>query len=157
MYPYNKNDRENKSEEGFSKRPSPADRKIIEMLIEALKDETMDYNYYGKLANLARTQEDKEIIKGVQMDEQKHFLLISDIYFKMTGEKPKVEAGVKPISRNLLREYEKSILSEINGMEFYRKLYFSFLNVQIRDMIFEILTDEQQHSTKFTYLFAKNK
>ncbi len=162
MYSYNNttegmNNKIHKAAEGpESKRPQP-DRKILDLLIEALTDEQKDFVYYGKLMNMARSQEDKDIIRDIQMDEQKHFMLLSDIYYKLTGRKPKIEAEVKPIGRDLLAEYEKSIFGELGGNEFYRKLYFAFMNVQFRDIIFELMSDEMAHAVKFNYLYSKNK
>ncbi len=133
------------------------DQKILDLLLEALTDEKEDIDYYGRLMNMARTPEDREIIRQVQMDEQKHYMITSDIYYKLTGKQPVVEQIIRPLGRNLLHEYEKRIFGELAGADLYRKLYFAFLNLQLRDMLFEMMTDEQGHAAKFNYLYAKTK
>ncbi len=165
MYPYNYDSVVEESEvedylEKNTEKHAPnneADKKILDLLIEALKDEQMDFVYYGKLMNMAKSLSDKQIIREIQLDEKKHYALMSDVYFSLTGKRPKVEAGIKPIGRNLLKEYEKSIFSELNGSEFYRKIYFLMMNVRYRDIMFELLSDEAAHAAKLNFLYASNK
>ncbi len=132
-------------------------QKVLDLLLEALTDEKEDFDYYSRLINMFTEPEDKDIIRSIMMDEQKHYLLISDIYYKLTGRQPVVEQIVRPIGRNLGNEIGEQLLRELEGADLYRKLYFAFLNLQFRDMLFEALTDEQSHAAKMNYLFAKNR
>lgn len=128
------------------------------MLIMAIEDEIHDKEYYRKLINKATCRDDKEILRQISLDEQKHERIFTDIYQKVTGEKPHISIKtVRDLSENVLLDFEKSIFDEMEAVEFYRQIYFLFLDVEIRDMLYEIITDEQNHAVKMTYLYSKYK
>lgn len=148
MYPYN-------AQYKAAGEASKPDKILTGLLLEAMADEATDMRYYEKLQNLCIDSEGREVIRQVHMDEKKHLKALTDIYQMLTGEVPAVTAKEKPIGNNPRAEYEKSVFNELEGMEFYRKLYCMNKSPEIRDMLFEILTDEQAHAIKMEHLFAK--
>lgn len=149
---------ENNEKVSGNRPPNPVSNQyLLDMIKESLKDEATDAEYYGNLLNKTPSTEDKEIIRQIRMDELKHYKLFNDIYRKLTGEYLNIPADNKKISNNLAEEFEKNIFSELEGAEFYRKLLFAFLDLEIRDILFEIITDEQAHSQKMNYLYCKYK
>lgn len=140
------------------KPPTPDDRQILELLKAALKDEEEDAAYYAKLMNELPLSEhhDKEIIRHIRNDECKHHKIIESIYCRVAGKKPpEIRCEDKSPTGNLVKDFEKSIFGELEGSAFYRKLYFLFCDMETRDMLYEIITDEQCHATKFCYLYSK--
>ncbi len=135
--------------------PAKPDEKLLDMLLEAIKDEMEDAEYCSNLCNLLTQKGDQEIVRHIRMDELKHAKLLQEIYFNLTGKKACPKINPERTSDNVALELEKSMFKVLSGIAFYRKIYFSFLNIEIRDMIYEILTDEQCHATKFSYLYAK--
>ena len=130
---------------------------ILELIIEAIKDEDTDRNFYKELSGKVPLTEDSRILNDLSMDEAKHYEMFNDIYYKLTGEKldPPLKGEKKEISPNLLENYSESILSELKGVEEYRKLLFAFLNQEIRDLMTEVISDEQNHAIKLNYLLTK--
>lgn len=133
-----------------------ANRYILEMLKSALADEAADANYYDRLAKMMPCSEDSKLVHRIHHDENKHYNILKNIYYELTGEKINaVEFEEKEISPMLWQNFANSIVSELDGVELYRKLLFSFLNVEIRDWMTEIMTDEQAHAQIMNYLFSK--
>lgn len=131
---------------------------ILSLIEEALGGEIHDHEYYRQLHALFDDANDKEIIRRLSLDELKHKKLLEELYQKISGKMPatpKIEE-IK-ISRNLLAELSKSINNEYMVSDFYKKLYLMLKEPQYRDIIFEIMMDENNHAGKLTYLYAKNK
>lgn len=61
----------------------------------------------------------------------------------------------KPISDNMAENFSNALFGELSAVEFYRKLYFAFLNPELRDALFEIITDEQGHAQILNYMYSK--
>ncbi len=134
-----------------------ADDKILTMLDEAITDEMKGYEYYKRL-QVMFDDKDKETVRHISLDEMKHRKILEDLYQRISGTKaPTFKVDDIQISRNLLVEIAKSIMNEYDDSEFYRKLYFMLENPEYRDMIFEIMTDEQNHAGKLNYLYSKYK
>lgn len=150
---------DNNNEIPANRPPNPTSNQyLLDMIKEAIKDEANDADYYGNLLQEAPSTEDREILRQIRMDELKHYKLFNDIYRKITSEQLNdIQADSKNISNNLVEEFEKGIFDELEAVEFYRKLLFAFLDLEIRDILFEIITDEQAHSQKMNYLYCKYK
>lgn len=162
MYPYNLQqnkvgDKEIKimADEKNDEMNNKADEKILDMLIIALKNENEDKNYYKSLMERVSNEEDAKIINQISLDEKKHYNYLMQIYKRLTGQTLSLEDEQVKLQDNLVDNFAKSIFDEIEAVEFYRRLMFIFLDLQIRDMIYEIITDEQAHATKMNYLFSK--
>ncbi len=130
---------------------------IITMLKESMRDEKTDVDYYAQMMEEMVSEGDKEIIRDIRNDEIKHYKLLQEVYYELVGDKTEVKAGKKSITGHVLRDIENSLFAELDAVANYRKLYFSFLTLSIRDIFFEIMSDEQIHATKLSYLYAKYK
>ena len=136
--------------------PEDLKKKVLDLILKALRDEKADYEYHAKLVNLLTDEHEKEVVKAIQLDEQKHYMLLSDIYYELTGSTPIIETNVKHIGNCIISEFAKSILNKLERQDFYKKLLFA-LSGLARDIIFDIMSDKNRHAAKFIYLFAKNK
>lgn len=168
MYPYtfqsyNENQNNNRKPEILEVEeaigPSAeADTKLLTMMDEALLSEEEGYQYYRKLQNMINDSQDKEVVRHISLDEMKHKRMIEDLYNKISGVKaPYLKPEEPKLSRNISAELSKSILNEYDEAEFYRRLLLMLKDPEYRDMLFEILTDEQAHGGKLNYLYSKYK
>ncbi len=135
-------------------------RYIAEMLIEAIKDERTDAKYYDTIANMLEDENDKKLFHKIHHDELKHEKIFAEIYELLTGSKPSEEEITieeKPVSENMEENFANSIIDELSAVEFYRKILFSFLNQEIRDALYEVITDEQGHAQILNYMYSKYK
>lgn len=166
MYPYNINKYQIKNTSAQSNNiPSQIestyiqpDKRLLEMITNAISDETISAGYYKKLMEIIQDSSDKEIVRGIYADENKHKKLLDDVYFLLTGgysPTPTVEIPTPELS--FTEDFAKSLLNELEDARFYRELYMAFENPEIKDVFFEIITDEQDHAAKFNYLYSKYK
>ncbi|MPM83916.1 hypothetical protein SDC9_130986 [bioreactor metagenome] len=129
---------------------------IQDMIIDAIKDEEHDFKYYSALSDAITDPTDAETVKSMSLDEYKHKRLLEEIYYALTGAMPQpVEVEIEPISNNLKEEFSNSLFKELEGVELYRELMTSFESLGVRDLFFEILTDEQSHADMLNYLIQK--
>lgn len=128
---------------------------VSKMLEQAISDEECDIEYYLRLEAAANEPSDKEVIRQVIMDEEKHKTLFEKIYENITGKKHEVVFQKKNPEKNIIREYEINIFYKLENVDFYKKIYLAFINREIRDILLEIISDEFAHAQKFTYLYAK--
>lgn len=134
------------------------DTKVLTMLDEALLNKEEGYQYYRRLQNMFDDTRDKETIRRISLDKMKHKKIVEDLYKDISGnDAPDLKADEVKISRNLLVELAKSITNEYDDVEFYRRLMFMMENPRYRDMLFEILNDDQIHAGKLNYLYSKHK
>ncbi len=164
MYPYNAQNNESNTKTTKTNSTEQTiytvntDDKLLALLEEVLGDELSDYEYYKRFQMLFDEPKDREIIRHISLDEMKHKKIIENIYTEISGKKPpipKIE-DIK-ITRNIPVELAKKIAGEYDGEELYRKIYFLLDKPEYRDMLFELLTDENIHAGKLTYLYSKYK
>lgn len=133
------------------------DKNLLDLLIEAMKDEKHDRAKYKRMMELANSEKVRKQIEFAYEDEGKHYKMFKYIYYILTRKiidikTPKVE----PIDC-LLPAIESSIDGELEAVELYRKIHAMLPFIQLRDMLYEIITDEQEHATRFVYLYSMLK
>lgn len=131
-----------------------APKKLIELILEAMKDERADRAKYKVMMDMARDPKVKRQINFAYEDEGKHYTMFQQILFKLTGKMTDVPVPdiKKPVS--LLEGVESSIDGELEAVELYRDILAMVPTKQMRDMLYEIITDEQEHAIRFTYLYS---
>lgn len=167
MYPYNFNPKQtenipatlnilSKEAKDACKVPPKPDKKLLDMIQMGISDSAQTASFYKTLMNVLRIPNDIEMVRNTYLDELKHVKLLQEIYYIASGEKaPEYTVTPVSLSENLLENLQKAIFDSLEAADFYRELYFSFLNLELRDMLFEILTDEQDHAIRFNFLFSK--
>jgi rubrerythrin len=130
--------------------------RFIHDLQRAIQGELEAIAYYQSLISLA-PETDREEIQQIRADEQRHAQILSQLYFNLTGRPPVTIPVEPPRIPSYLEGLEEAVGGELDAVEVYRNLILSTYNQQIRDSIFEIMVDEQEHATRLTLLYAKNK
>ena len=134
-------------------------QKILEILQSAWEGERENEERIHRLMSLAKDPLDKETLRMIYMDEHKHIKYFGDIYQKQSGYViPKnIRVTQRSICWDLCSEFEKMIHKYTDNVEFYRRIYFVFSDQQIRDILFEIITDEINIAIKMTHMCNKNR
>lgn len=130
---------------------------ILDLLIEAMKDERHDRVKYKMMMDMAKTDKEREQIKYAYEDEGKHYKMFQYIYYQLTGDQIDIPTPEVEEYDNLTDAVESSINGELEAVELYRKIQSLLPTIGLRDMLFEIITDEQEHATRFTYLYSMLK
>lgn len=130
----------------------------LQMVHEAVQGEREDELFYQYLIAMAPTQEQKDIIASIRDDERKHNQMFRDIYRDFTGQEVQVsnqETFNKPSS--YIQGIQQALFGELKAVERYRVIRQCLPEGKYRDMLFEIITDELKHASKYNFLFALNK
>ncbi len=124
----------------------------------AVQGEHEDEMFYDYLISQAPTSEEKEIISSIRDDERRHNVLFRRIYEDFTGEQvpeaTEEETFEKPES--YLDGLKKALFGELKAVERYRVIRRSLPEGPYRDILFDIITDELKHASKYNYLFTLN-
>jgi rubrerythrin len=125
----------------------------LTLIKKAVEGEREDELFYDYLISVAPTVEAKEIISSIRDDERKHNRMFRSIYHSLTGQTistPQEVSFEKPAS--YMEGLKKAFFGELGAVERYRDIRAGLTQRVHRDMIFEILTDEQKHAGKYLYL-----
>lgn len=129
---------------------------FIHDLQQALQEELEAASYYQALLDLAPGP-DRADIQHIREDEEEHARTLSRLYLDLTGRPPvtfPVETTELP---SYLEGLRQAAGDQLKAVEQYRNLYLSTFNSGIRDRIFAIMVDEQEHATRLTLLYGINK
>lgn len=131
---------------------------LKDKLIEAMKSERHDRVKYQRMMEMTT---DPAVIKQIKFaydDEIKHYGMFQQMYYQLTGKKVDIPIPTNIEKYNTLMEAVKSsIEGESDAVDAYREIYALMSNTQMRDKVFEIITDEQEHFGRFIYLYAMLK
>jgi rubrerythrin len=130
---------------------------VLQLIVEAMKDERLDRAKYKMMMEMAKSEKIRKQIEFAYEDEGKHYKMFQQIYFKLSGRVIDVQAPKVEKYDRLINAIESSINGELEAVELYRKIRAMLPTRQLRDMVYEIITDEQEHATRFVYLYSMEK
>lgn len=126
-------------------------------LIKAMKGEGSARKYYKRLMDMAPDEKEAGIIEHFYEDETKHLSKFRMLFEMTTGKEPEIGSVNAPDFESYIDGIEQAIPDELEAYEFYRDIYLASSNPVVRDVFFEALTDENEHTAHLNYLYTKNK
>jgi rubrerythrin len=124
---------------------------------QAVQGEREDELFYDYLISVAPSDEEVEIIESIRDDERKHNKMFKAIYKYYTGEEIETSMDIDfEEPRSFIDGVKKAFFGELSAMERYRIIRAGLPDRYFRDMVFEILTDEMKHATKYNYILNLN-
>lgn len=165
MYPYNlktKNTPILAKERSRKTNPTTdlsADRRLLELLQMAKKDATALEKKYNALLQEEALKEAEDIIRTMETDGKKHqrilleilFTIFSDSFEDILEEIEESEIEQKTVEELL----EELLFIELDDIPFYRSLLEAMDEEDLWNLLFEILTDKQNHAAALNHLYAK--
>ncbi|WP_227762705.1 ferritin-like domain-containing protein [Zhaonella formicivorans] len=113
--------------------------------------------FYTSLLRMAPDDLARRNIRHALEDERKHYRQFSELYRQLTGMSP--EVPIPPPA--VIPDYRKGLIEafedELEAAELYRGMYLNALTRAVRDLMFEIMTDEMEHADRFALLYAATK
>lgn len=133
-------------------------KEVLDLIKDSVASEREDELFYDYLLALATSPEDKRIIESIRNDERHHNQMFRKIYLELTGVALPKDKDMKEPELNLtyLQGLEQALMGELSAVEKYRKILAEMADRQRYNMVFEILTDELKHASKYNYLISKN-
>lgn len=131
---------------------------LVDKIIMAMKAERHDRVKYEMMMEMTTDPAVIKQIKFAYADEIKHYEMFQQIYYQITGEMLDIPIPTNIEKYNSLMEaVQSSIEGESEAVDLYREIFAFMTNMQMRDMVFEIITDEQEHFGRFIYLYSMLK
>ena len=133
-------------------------KSLSDLLIQAMKDERHDRVKYKIMMDMTTDPMVKKQIKFAYDDEGKHYKMFNQIYYALTGKQVDIPLPTDIEKYDTLMEaVQSSIEGENEAVDLYRQIFSLLTNKQMRDMVYEIITDEQEHAMRFIYLYSMLK
>jgi len=129
-------------------------RKLLDMIKEAMKDERYDNKKYKMMMEMTENKQINDNVHHAYEDEAKHYRMFQEIYEDLTGEDLEVPVPRVELEERFIDNVKSSIEGELEAVELYRDIRAMLTSKKHRDMLFEIITDEQEHATRFVYIYA---
>ena len=164
MYPYNLNrkttpvpihakEKKNRAT-GLS-----ADRRLQELLQLARQDAAALEQKYAMLLEEELLKEAETVLKAMETDTKKHQRILREILFTIfsdTFEEILEEITHRDIENKAAEELlEELLFTEMDDIAFYRSLLSAMEEDDLWELIFEIITDKQNHTSALNHLYAK--
>ena len=127
------------------------------LIKEAIKDEMHDTIKYRRMLAIAQNEKVKTQINFPYEDEQKHHNMFEQLYTQLFGKPANIEVPTVETYNNLLEAVESSIDGELAAVELYKKILFALPNIKMKEIVYDIITDEQEHATRFVYVYSMFK
>lgn len=119
----------------------------------AINDEAEAAAFYTRLMEIAPCEEAREFIRHARDDEREHFRMFSDLFTALTGRQPLVRQPVVN-TPEFCEGVKEALKGELEAAHLYRDMYLSTSSSHIRDILFEAMTDEMEHATRFNFVYA---
>lgn len=127
---------------------------VLDLIKEAMTDERHDRVKYANMMKMAPNEKIRKQIEFAYNDEGKHYKMFQHIYHMLTGRMIDIPVPEVETYNRLIDAVETSINGELGAVELYRRIQSMLPNRSLRDMMTEIYTDEQEHATRFVYVFS---
>jgi rubrerythrin len=131
-----------------------ASPKLLDLIIEAMKDERHDRRKYALMMGMTNSALIRNQIRFAYVDEGIHYRMFRRIYFELTGKWIDVVRPPVNLAPTLIENVKTSIDGELGAVEMYRQIRAMLSSNSMRDRLFRIITDEQEHATRFVYIYA---
>lgn len=157
MYPYNRKTQLYNTPIQAKERSLSDDRRLQELLILAKQDAVRMEEKYAVLAALPSLAEADSVLHAMRIDCKKHQRILREILFTLFSD-----AAEDISTENTETEIESSdalleeiLFAELDDVAFYRTLLAAMEADDLWTLLFEVLTDKQNHAAALNHLYAK--
>ena len=164
MYPYNLRTKNTPiiAKEN-TKAALSADRRLLELLQMARQEAALLEQKYVALLEEELLKEAETVLQTMVIDEKKHQRILREILFPLFSdtfedllENMEPDETETKTAEELLEEL---LFTEMDDITFFRSLLSAVAGNDVDDdlwhLIFEIITDKQNHTTALNHLYAK--
>lgn len=132
------------------------DRRLEELLVLARQEAHQTAGKFAALLHNTDLAEAEAILKTMYLDGMKHLRLLREVGFTIFGNTAETESPVETeITADAPALMEELLLGEMDDINFYRSLLFAMPEEDLRNALFEIITDKQNHTAALNHLYAK--
>ncbi len=132
--------------------PAISDRRLISDIKESVIREVHAYDYYTRLAAMARDEQDRQTILNIRHDEMKHYRWFTAILQRLGAGQPEIPAGASP--RSFEEGVRYSIRDELDAAAFYQNIAYRARDRSIEMHYLHAAQDEQRHAAWFQNMLS---
>ena len=164
MYPYNRNTQLYSTpieakERNRPKPPLSTDRRLRELLLLARDEAALLERKYAALLDAETLSGAQDILRTMEIDQKKHQRILRELLFEIFHESFEEEQDfvqAVPLPAQLPEEMvEELLFTEMDDISFFRSLLAAMEEEDLWHLLFEILTDKQNHTAALNHLYAK--
>jgi len=133
------------------------DIKGAELIEEAIRREKKLVYYDEVIMQGFEKEQDSRRIRHISFNQRKHEKMFGEIYQGMTGKRSSCDIKEPSFQKSLNEIIEERIFLGFESIELYRKIYFSVIPVEWKQMMYEIIGDEQNDIIKYLHYLTKFK
>lgn len=151
------NSREN-TNTSVTKQDLSRDKRLLELLNIAQQEIQQSMQSYNNLMQNNAMKNDTELLRNAYLDEIKHLQQLQEMLYIISGETPStntVNQTSTMTENNIASAIEKTLMQEMEQTDFFRELLLCIAQTELRDILFEIITDKQDHCIRLCFLFTK--
>ena len=136
-----------------------ADRRLQELLELARQEAAETLQKYTALLQEELLKEAEDILKTMETDSKKHQRILREILFTIFSDTAEdiiesiTETETEPKDAEKL--LEELLFTELDDITFYRNLLSAMDTHDLWELVFEIITDKQNHTAALNHLYAK--
>ncbi len=121
-------------------------------LQKSIADEWTAHHFYKELLEKTNNPLYKEFIEHSKKDEKEHYEMFQYLHYLIFGSY--YHHKKETVSFTTFKEgIVMALKSELDAAEFYRDMLFEIPNRQAYQPVFIAMTDEMEHSTRFSTIY----
>lgn len=157
----NNNDIQNETEYmyGMGKGYYPAAlEKSLYLIRQTVQEKNSDMLFYDFLVSRSPNPKQKDVLQDIRDEASKHFELLNQIYWELTGQEIKViETDEFKKPRSYIRALEIGLMNALENVDKLRAIRQGLPFRKYCDMVFVVLSDQLKNASRYNYLFILNK
>lgn len=141
-----------------TRRKPTGDKRILELLELAMMETAQEAGTYQSLMPLLKTSENRALLQKIYLENIKHMRLLQDVIYQIGGKRsPLLNIPKVDLNESLDSELKKSFLMALENSAFFRNIYFSLPEGELRDTLMELFTDKQHQALILQFLYGINR
>ncbi len=126
---------------------------ISKLIINCIELSELESNKYAKLIGICIDPEIINDLRKIHIKKKKHCNMLVECYRSIVQKEPKYNKKEYQLIGDFKNNIKKSLKTSIKNIDIYRELYFMFNEYNLeKDMLFEIILDEQIICTENCYI-----
>lgn len=127
---------------------------MADKLLGYIAEETSSSLFYQRLAALAPTPGEKELLTKFAKDEARHAANFRTVYRQITGKAGKVPSASPPQIESYQEALRQRILAESNDYLKYGDEFLTAPDMYLRSLFYKIGANEAQHGMALAILLS---
>ncbi len=121
-------------------------------LLDAISDEQQAAAFYDRLLSMQPNNESAVMLAAIRDDEWRHADRLLQLFRKLFRREPVLPAVKVVRADDITEGFARAIADEWDDYTTYRNWYLSSKEGWMRDLFFELMTDENKHAGKLNFL-----